>query len=219
MNRNRQHKAPGGKRKVASKKAGASSTSAVRIIGGRWRGSKLSIADLPALRPTGDRVRETLFNWLAPMINGARVLDLFAGTGALGLEAASRGAQSVVLIEEDRKAAALLTETANRLVGGAEAELESAASVQVFNIDVLEWLRKAPEERFDLVMVDPPFAADLYQASFEHLVGWLKPNALIYVESPSDQPSPVSPVSWSLFREKTVGQVRLQLLRSSVVPV
>jgi 16S rRNA (guanine966-N2)-methyltransferase len=133
----------------------------VRIIGGRWRGSKLSVAEVAGLRPTADRVRETLFNWLQPKLAGARVLDLFAGTGALGLEAASRGAGTVVLIERDPALAASLRATAARLAA------DGPSVVEIVCNDALQWLSRAPGIQFDLVFVDPPFADALWQPALE----------------------------------------------------
>ncbi|HTA64280.1 MAG TPA: 16S rRNA (guanine(966)-N(2))-methyltransferase RsmD, partial [Xanthomonadaceae bacterium] len=132
----------------------------VRIIGGRWRGSKLPVADAAGLRPSADRVRETVFNWLQPRIVGARVLDLFAGTGALGLEAASRGAARVVLVEKDAVLASTLRANAERL-----ARADAAKTVEVVCDDALRWLSRSPDARFDLVFVDPPFAAGLWQSA------------------------------------------------------
>ena len=151
---------------------------AVRIIGGRWRGSKLTVPDLPGLRPTSDRARETLFNWLAPWLPGAKCLDLFAGTGALGLEAASRGADAVVLVDSSRQAAALMRETAKRLGGD---------MVTVVCATAAQFLQHA-DEQFDVVFVDPPFdtygadvIADLLQGGLEQA---LKPGGWVYLEHP-----------------------------------
>ena len=136
-----------------SKPASARTPGVVRIIGGDWRGTRLPVADRDGLRPTADRVRETLFNWLQPMLPGARVLDLFAGTGALGLEALSRGAREAVLVERDPQLAEGLRQLVARLPGGDRAQVVCA--------DALAWLRTAPGG-FDLAFVDPPFAGDLW---------------------------------------------------------
>ncbi len=120
----------------------------VRVIAGTLRGSKLPVADLPGLRPTGERARETLFNWLQGEVAGKRALDLFAGSGALGFEAASRGAASVVLVERDARQAASLRDSATRL---------HAEAVVVECADALAWLARTPEPRFELAFLDPPF--------------------------------------------------------------
>ena len=142
----------------------------VRIIGGRWRGTRLPVVDADGLRPTSDRVRETLFNWLQPVLRGARVLDLFAGSGALGFEAVSRGAGSAVLVERDARLAAMLRDSLARLDAGGQ--------VEVAQSDALAWLRgPAPKQRFDVVFVDPPFAAALWPAVLEALPGVLADDA------------------------------------------
>ena len=171
----------------------------VRIIAGRLRGSKLEVPDRPGLRPTPDRVRETLFNWLAPRIEGARCLDLFAGSGALGLEAISRGAASVVLVERDPALAASLRAAIARLgATGAEARCT----------DALAFLA-GPATPFDLVFVDPPFGADLWSRVATRLAegGWLAPGALVHVEWPADR-EPAMPPTFRLHREGRAGAVR-----------
>ena len=137
----------------------------VRIIGGRWRGTRLPVPDRPGLRPTSDRARETLFNWLQPMLPGARVLDLFAGSGALGLEALSRGARSAVLVERDRRRCERLRAVADRLDGGGAARIVHA--------DALGFLRAPTGERFDLAFIDPPFDLDLWGAAIATGTGLL----------------------------------------------
>lgn len=175
----------------------------VRIIGGDWRGTKLPVADLDGLRPTADRVRETLFNWLQPMLPGARVLDLFAGTGALGLEAVSRGAREAVLVERDPALAAALRAIAAKLPGGER--------IRVAHDDALAWLRRAPEP-FDLAFVDPPFAAGLWAPVLVALEPHLADDAWLYVESPADAvPDPGA--GWRLHREGRTRDVRYALLR------
>jgi len=182
----------------------------VRIIGGRWRGTRLDVADAPGLRPTSDRVRETLFNWLAPMLPGARVLDLFAGSGALGLEAVSRGAASAVLVERQPALVATLRALAARLPGG--------DAVTVAQADAQAWLQSSRDGSFDGAFVDPPFAADLWQAIVPALLPKLATDAWLYVESPPDA-APTLPAQWALHREGSTRDVRyaLYLRRSAQV--
>ncbi len=182
----------------------ASGAGQVRLIGGRWRGSKLAVADAPGLRPTSDRVRETLFNWLQPMMPNARVLDLFAGSGALGLEALSRGASSAVLIERDPTLAAGLLATTRRLPGG-----EAATVVQA---DALAWLPAQPRASFDLAFVDPPFAASLHGPVLAALMPVLAEDAWLYVESALAENPPMPP-GWCLHREGRTREVRYVLYR------
>lgn len=175
----------------------------VRIIGGSLRNSRLAVPELPGLRPTPERVRETLFNWLAPMLAGARTLDLCAGTGALGIEALSRGAAQVVFVEPDGAAAAALRANLARLkAAGGEVATSSAQS----------FLRGTPQA-FDLVFLDPPFALGLWHELATAIeAGWLAAPAWIYVESPRAL-QPVLPASWALHREGVAGEVRYGLYR------
>ena len=176
----------------------------VRIIGGRWRGTRLPVADSPGLRPSSDRVRETLFNWLQPVLPGARVLDVFAGTGVLGLEAVSRGAASAQLVEAEPKLAQALRSAAARL--GAEGE------VAVHQGDALLWLRAQSQPGFDIAFVDPPFAADLWSKILAALPAVLAADAWLYVESPSGHVPLMSP-EWALHRENRSRDVRYALYR------
>ncbi len=179
----------------------------LRIIGGQWRGHKLHFADVEGLRPTGDRIRETLFNWLAPVISGAHCLDLFAGSGALGLEALSRGATHAILVEKDPVAAALLKQNSASL---------KTDRAQVIQADASQWLNTfTPERPFDVVFLDPPFAADLLQPCCDLLQrpGLLSQNSLVYIETDRHQPPPITPSTWDLFREKIAGQVCYRLYR------
>lgn len=185
------------KRGIDSKPAGK-----VRIIAGRWRGSKLDVPGVVGLRPSSDRVRETLFNWLQGHVAGARCLDLFAGSGALGFEAASRGAAAVTMIERDSAALAALRASAQRL---------DAAQVEIIAADALAWLAREPERRFDLVFVDPPFAAGLHQQVLDVLAPWLAPGALVYVEAGRDAPMPVL-AGFATRREGATRDVRYALL-------
>jgi 16S rRNA (guanine966-N2)-methyltransferase len=190
----------------------------LRIIGGQWRGRRLELAPDTGIRPTGDRIRETLFNWLTPVIEGARCLDLFAGSGALGLEALSRGAGEAVFIERDAEACSRL-----------EAAMEKfgCRNARVTCGDAVRFLRGAPPSQgFDIVFLDPPFGA----MSLSNLctlidAGWLSAGARIYVEtsrhddlreSPSTGStvgSPIWPPAWTLERDKTAGQVHYMLFR------
>lgn len=178
----------------------------VRIIGGRWRGSKLPVADLAGLRPSSDRVRETLFNWLMPQLPGAVVLDAFAGSGALGLEAVSRGAARAVLVERDPQAARALQASAERL--------DDAGQVQVIADDVVRWLAQAHSQSFDLVFLDPPFAASAWEPTLAALTPRLAPGAWVYLESPA-QLEPAVPPGWVLHREGRTREVRYALYLAS----
>lgn len=178
----------------------------VRIIGGQWRGSKIAVVDSEGLRPTGDRVRETLFNWLAADIHGARCLDLFAGTGVLGLEALSRGASSVDAYETSKSALTSLHEICERL---------KADSYQIHTgsaIDATVALTLVP---YDLVFLDPPFGKDLLQMAID----WLESNKLLaqqgilYIEQASEAPAPEVPSDWACLKSKRFGAVAVWLYR------
>jgi 16S rRNA (guanine966-N2)-methyltransferase len=176
----------------------------VRIIGGRWRGTRLDVPAAPGLRPTGDRVRETLFNWLQLVLPGARVLDLFAGSGALGLEALSRGAAAAVLVERDAKLAGALRAIATRLQGG------EAASV--VNADAMAWLHGQADGSFDIAFVDPPFDANIWGGVLPVLTPKLRSDAWLYVESPHAAEA-APPPEWALHREGHTREVRYALYR------
>ncbi|EKY3198455.1 16S rRNA (guanine(966)-N(2))-methyltransferase [Cronobacter turicensis] len=190
------------------KKPTSSGSGQIRIIGGQWRGRKLPVPDSPGLRPTTDRVRETLFNWLAPYLVGARCLDCFAGSGALGLEALSRYAANATLLEMERGVAQQLQKNL--------ATLKSSAA-KVVNTNTLNFLSQNGEPH-DIVFVDPPFRKGLLEETLNLLEtrGWLAPQALIYVESEVENGLPPVPASWQLHREKVAGQVAYRLyLRES----
>ncbi|AOD15425.1 16S rRNA (guanine(966)-N(2))-methyltransferase RsmD [Xanthomonas fragariae] len=176
----------------------------VRIVGGRWRNTRLAVPELPGLRPSSDRVRETVFNWLMPRLPGARVLDLFAGSGALGLEAVSRGAAHATLIERDPGLVQRLREHVTRL--------DAVAQVQVLQEDALRWLERAPAAQANIVFVDPPFAAGLWPSVLERLPVHLAADAWLYLEAPADAP-PQVPAGWHLHREGATRQVRYALYR------
>jgi 16S rRNA (guanine966-N2)-methyltransferase len=179
----------------------------LRIVGGSLRGRKWNFPDAPGLRPTPDRVRETLFNWLAPCIGGARVLDLFAGSGALGFESLSRGASSAVLVEKDRMVAANLRATAARF-GLADARVE--------NTDALSFLHAQAPASFDVVMLDPPFATGMSRPALEQLARGrvLATGGWCYVELPAAEPVPL-PDGWTLHRTGKAGEVGYHLLHAT----
>jgi len=180
----------------------------VRIIAGSWRGRRLPVLDLPGLRPTGDRVRETLFNWLTPAVIGTKCLDLFAGSGALGMEALSRGASSVVFVDQSRPAMASLVASTETWPGIERAEFVVA--------DVNHWLA-GPGGEFDLVFLDPPFEDHLASASLESVIvgNWIRPGGLIYVESAKGEGPDWSKWAGSIEveRQKAMGQVEVSLVR------
>jgi 16S rRNA (guanine966-N2)-methyltransferase len=176
----------------------------VRIIGGQWKRTRLPVADLPGLRPTPDRVRETLFNWLGQDLTGWRCLDAFAGSGALGLEAASRGAADVVLLERDRNAAQGLEHLRARLVAGA---------VRVHNADALRWMANCAPAAFDLVFLDPPFDAGLAEPALALAPRLLADGGQVYLESgTAPDPSALAQLGWQVRRASRAGQVHFALL-------
>ncbi|MCB1777962.1 MAG: 16S rRNA (guanine(966)-N(2))-methyltransferase RsmD [Candidatus Competibacteraceae bacterium] len=185
------------------------STQALRVIGGQWRSRRLEFPGLPGLRPTPDRVRETLFNWLAPVLPGARCLDLFAGSGALGIEALSRGAAEVVFVERQPRAVHALRDNLDRL---------SVSNARVDQFDALAWLR-SPGTPFDIVWLDPPFSENLLEPACALLEqgGWLATMAWIYLEIQADQPRPPLPAHWTFHREKTAGRVAYRLVRRDLL--
>ena len=170
----------------------------VRIIAGEYRGRRINVASRPGLRPTPDRVRETLFNWLGQWLDGLSCLDLFAGSGALGFEAASRGATRVVMVESDRAAFAALEATRERI---------GARAVELVHADAARYLEQS-KERFDLVFLDPPFRQNALPAVFARLEPRLADKARVYVES--DAPS-VPGERWVELKRSRAGQVSYQL--------
>jgi 16S rRNA (guanine966-N2)-methyltransferase len=184
----------------------------LRVVGGSLRGRKWTFPDVAGLRPTPDRVRETLFNWLQPHIAGMRVLDLFAGSGALGFEALSRGAATATLVESDRAAATELRATAARF-GLAQARVEHA--------DALSVLRAAAAGSYDLVFLDPPFASGLLAPALK-LVGQrqvLAPGGYCYIEAAADSPLPPLPEDWVPHRAGKAGEVGYHLLHAPQSPL
>lgn len=178
---------------------------AVRIIGGRWRSRRLEFPQSAGLRPTPDRVRETVFNWLAPVLPGAACLDLFAGSGAFGFEAVSRGAVRAVLVERDVDAITALH--ANRAKLAADA-------TEIVAGDVLTYLNGSASA-FDVVFLDPPYASGLLAPCLVLLAarGWLRPDGWIYLEAPAGE-TPALPAGWEIWRSKTAGQVGYHLART-----
>lgn len=176
----------------------------VRIIGGKWRGRALLFPPTQPIRPTSNRVRETLFNWLAPRIEGSRCLDLFAGSGALGFEAASRGAEEVVLVESDPLIVTCLHKSALTF---------DADNLQIIRCNAIEWL-EGPPSSFDIVFLDPPFGSQVLAAACQRLAQrrWLRPGAVIYVESERRLELPPLPTTWNLVRQKRAGNVAYYLI-------
>ena len=175
----------------------------MRIIGGQWRGRLLPVPDRPGLRPSPDRVRETLFNWLANDIQQLTVLDMFAGTGALGFEALSRGAASAVLWESDAVAAKALQSSAQTLA------IEDQRC-EIRRCDAMAALAQN-QRRFDLVFVDPPFQAELWDQVLEALPIHLNPAHRVYVEAPRSWAGPQD-ARWRVLKEKTAADVVFRLL-------
>ncbi|WP_257263323.1 16S rRNA (guanine(966)-N(2))-methyltransferase RsmD [Endozoicomonas sp. ONNA2] len=176
----------------------------LRIIAGEWRSRKLPVANVPGLRPTSDRVRETVFNWLAMVTPGARVLDVFSGTGVLSMEALSRGASSALLLEKSPVAANVLKSNLAMLKAGRAKVVES---------DSLTWLKQPAETSFDLIFLDPPFRMNLLEPACQLLEsnGYLNENSLIYIEVEKElAPLPI-PKNWQLEKSKNAGQVNFSL--------
>ena len=175
----------------------------VRIIGGQWKRSKLKVIQRPGLRPTPDRVRETIFNWLGPDLTGCRVLDAFAGSGALGLEAASRGATEVWLLEQDAGAV--------RELQGAHARLRAGAGVRIVRADAMAWMARAAEQRFDLIFLDPPFDSGLALEAAARAAALLAPAGLLLVESRALVHVPI--LHLLPVKQLKAGAVHIQLLQ------
>ncbi len=172
----------------------------VRIVGGLWRGRRIEVPNGRDLRPTPDRVRETLFNWLGQNLHGAACLDLYAGSGVLGFEAASRGAARVILVERDRAALAALHATRSAL---------DARQVEIVACDALRYLAQV-ETRFDVVFLDPPFRQNAWPALVAQLPRCLAAGARVSLEAPNPQDAPQG---WRELRRLRAGQVSLQLMQ------
>lgn len=189
---------------MAKARAGGNGRNQLRIIGGQWRSRKLRFPDAEGLRPTADRLRETLFNWLQFQVPGSRCLDLFAGSGSLGLEALSREAAQVVFVERDAKVAGVLEENLQTL---------GATNGNVVRGDALGYLRGTPQP-FDLVFLDPPFRTGLLQPVLDALTAsdWIKAESRIYIEQERELPYPTLPVGWEWLKQGDAGQVAYGLI-------
>ena len=183
-------------------------TNSIRIIAGQWRGRRLPVLEVDGLRPTTDRVRETLFNWLMHDVSNARCLDLFAGSGALGLECLSRGASQSTFVESDRRVAAQLEKNIHTL--------GSENSAEVLMQSALNFLRQAGSRQYDLVFLDPPFDSGLLCQALPLLVdnNWLADGALVYLEQASKRPPEAVPHGWSIHKEGRAGYCRYGLYRT-----
>ncbi len=178
-------------------------TGCLRIIGGEWRSRQLPVVDQQGLRPTPDRVRETVFNWLQNDVPGARCLDLFAGSGALGFEAASRGAREVTLVENQQQACKVLADNIKLL---------NAKQIKLQQLDAMQWLRTC-DQQYDVVFLDPPYQANLLAEACQLLEqhACLADDAKIYLELASNQELPKLPENWQIIRSKKAGQVSYHL--------
>ena len=185
----------------------AAQTHEIRIIGGLWKRTKLKVADKPGLRPTPDRVRETVFNWLGQDMSGLRCLDAFAGTGALGFEAASRGAQEVLLVEYDSALADQLKKTQTQL---------QASAVHVVRGDGVSAIRQAAPGSLDVIFIDPPFDAPLFEPALGACARALAPEGWVYLESPTAYTDELlTAVGLSVHRHLKAGAVHAHLLKRS----
>ncbi|MFA5493561.1 MAG: 16S rRNA (guanine(966)-N(2))-methyltransferase RsmD [Porticoccaceae bacterium] len=194
--------------KARHKQPARESRNRLRIIAGQWRGRRLSFPDAAGLRPTGDRIRETLFNWIGPRIAGSRCLDAFAGSGALGFEALSRGAKAVVMVESDRAVFQQLQ---------ASAALLGAEGAILANTSIIHWLEQAADSPpFDIIFLDPPFASDLLAPTVELIASraLLAADGLVYIETPANAHPPL-PADWHPRREKRTGNISCKLIALS----
>jgi 16S rRNA (guanine(966)-N(2))-methyltransferase RsmD len=185
----------------------AAQTHEIRIIGGQWKRTKLKVADKPGLRPTPDRVRETVFNWLGQDLTGLRCLDAFAGTGALGFEAASRGAQDVQLVEQDSGLVDQLKKTQIQL---------QASAVHVVRGDGVSAIRQAAPGSVDVVFIDPPFEAPLFEPALGACARALAPGGWVYLEAPTEYTDELlTSVGLTVHRHLKAGAVHAHLLQRS----
>ena len=187
----------------------AGGRNSVRIIGGGWRGRRITFPDVPGLRPTPDRVRETLFNWLQHDVAGARCLDLFAGSGALGLEALSRGAKELVFVEQ--------SVAASRALAGATGALGGRAAQLRWSKWALRGICAGRRRLSIIVFLDPPFGRDALAEYIPLLDSghWLKPGSLVYLENEKAAGAPPLPAHWELLKSKSAGEVGYHLARVS----
>jgi 16S rRNA (guanine(966)-N(2))-methyltransferase RsmD len=183
------------------RRSGRALANEVRIIGGTWRSRRIRFPSHTQIRPTPDRVRETLFNWLGQDLTGLACLDLFAGSGALGFEAASRGASNVVLLERDRRLAAALTASKLRL---------KADALRIENVDALAWMARCPPDSFELVFIDPPFDLPLVEPSLALAQRLVVPDGFVYVEAGQ---AIAPPPGLRLHRQGRAGAVHFHLLQ------
>lgn len=193
----------------------AAQTRELRIIAGQWRGRRWRFPAGPDIRPTPDRVRETLFNWLAPQIRGARVLDLFAGSGALGLESLSRGAAHAIFVDADARVVDALRERCTEWSSASREAGSPVGSAEYHRTDALAFLAGRPAGPFDIVFLDPPFGAGLWGKVATRLEtgGWLAPEAFIYLEAPAGELPPGLPPTLQPWRDGKAGEVGYHLLR------
>ena len=182
--------------------------SKVRIISGKWRGRKIDIADVEDLRPTPDRVRETLFNWLSPDLADALCLDLFAGSGVLGFEALSRGAQQVVAIEKSKVCIDMLLNNKSLL---------NAPAYQLIHADAVQWLNDNRKKSFDIIFIDPPYRQDKLTECFNLIeqYGILSAAGLVYFEDNKAVAKEQIPQAWTVLREKKAGQIYYYLAQKN----
>ena len=193
------------KKKSAPAAARGQATHEIRIIGGQWRRTPIKVLDKPGLRPTPDRVRETLFNWLGQDLTGWRCVDAFAGTGALGLEAASRGAVQVLALEQEAELAKLLQQQAERL---------KAHMLQVQRVDAVSAMQRLPAEGFDLVFLDPPFDGPWFEPALRAAVRLVPVQGWVYLEAPvawTDEA--LAPMGLRVQRHLKAGAVHAHLLQ------
>jgi 16S rRNA (guanine(966)-N(2))-methyltransferase RsmD len=193
------------RKKPAAAPARGQSTHEIRIIGGQWRRTPIKVLDKPGLRPTPDRVRETLFNWLGQDLSGWRCVDAFAGTGALGLEAASRGAVQVLALENDAELAKLLLQQAERL---------KATMVQVQRADAVAAMQRLGAAAFDLVFLDPPFDGPWFEPALKAAVRLVPVDGWVYLEAPTHwTDEALAPLGLQGVRHLKAGAVHAHLLR------
>ena len=180
----------------------------VRIVGGMWRSRMIEFPDALGLRPTGDRVRETLFNWLGQTMLDRRCLDLFAGSGALGFEAASRGAEAVIMVENNRAAVEALKKN-QALLNGVQCEIVQA--------DAMKFIEGTPQT-FDVIFIDPPFASDFLPKLLPQLARCLRLHGLVYAEWHQPLAAVISEAEWTIVRDGRAGMAFFALLSAKVIP-